>query len=599
MNTEAIITLIILIATLIAMARGILRLDLLALLMLLGLGVGGVLNVQELFSGFSDPVVFTITALFVVGQGIQSSGLAQHMGKGIIRMTGTRELPLMIGLVIAVACLSALMSSTGTLSIFLPVAISLAQQVKIHPGRLLMPMAFAAFVGGMLTLIGTPPNLVVNTTLKEAGLTSFGFFSFSIPGILALAVLILYFWIFGRKLLPQNSIEIPSHTPADLQTLIKTYNLEGAWQWFFVGSNSPLLKAPLSDLDLPADIQLLCFQSGHDHKHLYWCDRHTHLSAKDHVLIQGEPQALQEFIKTYQLQETAGKSLPDILKLHQQGIAELMILPRSQWIGKTLAEIDFRNRYHLHVTQIRRMDQDMRENLAHVTLRFADILLVQGHAKSLQAVKQSAQLLLLNAPELAPPLQWRKAILTLFWICFMLALLAFGSFPMALVILAVSTGMIITRCLSMEEAYRSISWETVILIAAMLPMATALQKVGLMDTGITHLKVILNGLNPTLVMASLFALTSGLSLILSNTATTVLMAPVALQLAQGLGASPQAFLMVVALAASSAFSSPMASPVNLMVMSQGGYRFQDYVKVGLPLQCLMLIIIVGAASLLY
>ncbi len=521
------------------------------------------------------------------------------MGQEILRITGSRELPLMVGLVVAVAGLSGLMSSTGTLAIFLPVAIALAQRVNLHPGRLLMPMAFAAFVGGMLTLIGTPPNLVVNTTLKEAGLTPFGFFSFSIPGLLALGVLILYFWAFGRKLLPQNRVDTVPDTPPDMQTLMQTYHLEGTWQWFQVNLHSPLLKGPLSALQVPPEIQLLCFQSGHDHQHLGWCDRHTQLSAQDHILVQGDPEALHAFIDANQLQAITKEPLTRILEHHHHGIAELMMLPRSQWIGKTLTEIDFRNRYHLHVTQITRLDQVIQENLADISLRFADILLVQGHVKSLEAIKRSSQLLLLNSPEFTPPLQWKKVTLTLFWIGLMLGLLTFGSLPMAIVVLGVSTGLVVTRCLSMEEAYRSISWETVILIAAMLPMATALQKVGVMEMGIAHLKILLGGLNPTLVMGSLFALTSGLSLILSNTATTVLMAPVALQLAQGLGASPQAFLMVVALAASSAFSSPMASPVNLMVMSQGGYRFKDYVKVGLPLQFLMLIVIVGAISWLY
>ena len=165
-------------STLLAMVWGILRLDILALLMLLALGLSGILNVSELLSGFSDPVVFSITALFVVGKAIQTSGLAQSMGQGIIHLTGERERPLRIALILAVALLSGLMSSTGTLSIFLPIALALAHQLKVHPGRFLMPMAFAAFVGGMLTLIGTPPNLVVNNTLKAAELTPFGFFSF-------------------------------------------------------------------------------------------------------------------------------------------------------------------------------------------------------------------------------------------------------------------------------------------------------------------------------------------------------------------------------------------------------------------------------------
>lgn len=596
MTPESWMTLGILGSTLLAMVWGILRLDILALLMLLALGLSGILNVSELLSGFSDPVVFSITALFVVGKAIQTSGLAQSMGQGIIHLTGERERPLRIALILAVALLSGLMSSTGTLSIFLPIALALAHQLKVHPGRFLMPMAFAAFVGGMLTLIGTPPNLVVNNTLKAAELTPFGFFSFSGAGLLALAVLIAYFIGLEKFLLPQTPWQKSGSPRAlNLRELMQNYALEGLWKWYRIPTGqSQWTRLPLGEMKLPTNLQCLCVQKANRPHQLQWCDHTTTFAPGDRVLIQSDADTEAELIQNHQLTAVDLKNLPHQLETHQQGVAELMILPRSDLVGKTLTEINFRNRYHLHITQIVRRGAVIQNHLAHEVLRFADILLVQGKQEHLKAIKQSAQLLLLNPTTFDTPLDFKKMGRTAFWIVLMLLLLTLSALPMALVILGTVLGLIISRCLSMEEAYRSISWDTIILIAAMLPMAQALEKVGVMHVFVAELTQALQGLPLMGTLALLFALTSGLSLILSNTATTVLMAPVALQLAQHLQASPHAFLMVVALAASSAFASPLASPVNLMVMSQGNYRFKDYVKVGLPLQLLFLCVLVVA-----
>ncbi len=599
MSAEQWITLSILGGTLAGMIWSRWRLDTLALLMLVLLGFSGVLSPTELFTGFSDPVVISIAALFVVGQAIQNSGLAQQMGQGIIAVTGTREAPLRIGLILCVALLSGLMSSTGTLSIFLPIALALAQQANLHPGRFLMPMAFAAFVGGMLTLIGTPPNLIVNTTLKEAGLASFGFFSFSGPGLLALTVLILYFTLAGRFLLPGAKSTPPLPRPIDMQDLIRDYQLNAHWHWFRIPQANALTEHPLGTVAPSQEIQILCVQGHHRHSHLAWCHRDTQLTVGDLILVQGSDEAIAGFATQHNLAPVQTDALPEVLKRHQQGIAEVMLLPRSAWIGKSLKEIDFRNRYHLHVTHIVRQGGPIQGALQHVQLRFADVLLVQGSWKHLAALKQSRHLLLLNPPDIQSSGRRHAAPITLGWILLMLALLIFSGLPMSLVILMVGLGLVVTRCLSMEEAYRSISWESILLIAAMFPMATALHRVGLMDQWVHGLQGYLQGLSVAVILGLLFGLTSALSLILSNTATTVLMAPVALQLAQNLNGSPQAFLMTVALAASSAFASPLASPVNLMVMGQGNYAFKDYVKAGLPLQVLMLVVLVGAVYLFY
>lgn len=598
--TPLVLTLLILSFTLLAMGWGLFRLDIIALLMLLALGLSGLLTQAEVLAGFSDSIVIMLAALFVVGRAIHKSGLAHLLARGLLHLTGTRELPLMVGLVLAVAFLSAFMSSTGTMSIFLPIAVTLAEKAQLHPGRLLMPMAFAAFVGGMLTLIGTPPNLVVANALTAAQLPSFGFFSFTLPGLAALLVLLLYFVFPGRWLLPnlpparQESADSPS-----LPQLIEDYQLEKQLCWVRLPAEGPLLGLPLQQLKLPAGLQLLCVQESKGLQRLHFCHQQTCLVPEGLLLLQGEPALMETFIARYQLASVDVSTVYDFFAAHKLGLAEVMILPRSSIVGKTLAEVHFRNRFHLHILGVVRQGKLLPGPLSEIALRFADVLLLQGPWRRIAALQNSPQMILLKGPAHEPHFSRLKMGLTAAWVALMLLLLGLSAWPMTLVVILTAAGLVLSRCLTMEEAYRSISWETVILVAAMLPMATALEKVGLLSRLATLLSTHLGSFGPTVVMATLFALTSGLSLLLSNTATTVLMTPIALQLAKLLGATPQSFLMVVALAASAAFASPLASPVNTMVISQGNYRFRDFVIVGLPLQLLLLLLSIWLVPLLF
>lgn len=598
------ITLIILGVTVLLFVSDWLRLDLVALLMLLALMLTQIISPEQALAGFSDPVVVMIAALFVVSGAIINTGTAQALGRLVSKLTGSHESSLILALMLGVALLSAFMSSTGSAAVFLPIALSLAREAHLSPSRLLMPMAFASFLGGMLTLIGTPPNLVVSNLLKAAGLPGFQFFDFTLPGLIALVAAIAYMLLVGRHLLPGGKTPVVARKQQpSANELLAYHQLTERLNWLRLPHRSPLFEKSLLDLQFNKTygLQLLC---THDHqgsgrKSFVFCRAQTRLQADQDILVFGAPEQAEAFT---QLTGAVFVKAADQEMIKHLGLAEILILPRAKLLGQSLKEFRFRERYNLHVLSIQRHGKLLIDSLSDIPLRFGDYLLVQGPWKRIYRLHlERRDFTVLNLPAEVdhynhPPY---KIALTLAWLAFMLLLLLSGWLPTVLAILITAVGLVVSRCLSMEEAYRSISWESVILIAAMLPMATALENTGgtaLLSQWLGHN---LGGLGAYGLMAALFVLTSGCSLFLSNTATTVLIAPVALQLALQLDYQPRTFLMVVALAASSAFSTPISSPVNTMVLSPGAYRFSDYLKVGLPLQILMMVITLLIVPILF
>ncbi len=602
--TPLFLTLIILGLTVFLFVSDWLRLDLVSLLMLLALMLTQVISPEQALAGFSDPVVVMIAALFVVSGAILNTGTAQALGRLVSKLTGSHEIGLILTLMLGVALLSAFMSSTGSAAVFLPIALTLSREAQLSPSRLLMPMAFASFLGGMLTLIGTPPNLVVSNTLKEAGLPGFQFFDFTLPGLIALAVAIGYMLLFGRHLLPGGQSKALSRKPQpSVNDLLGYYQVTDRLSWLRLPVQSPLFEQSLVTLEFNKKygLQLLCTREHQaaGRKSFAFCRAQTQLRADQDILVFGDPEQIANF--TEQSGAVFVKAAGHQMIKHL-GIAEILLLPRAKLLGQSLKAFRFRERYNLHVLSIQRNGKLLTDSLSDIPLRFGDYLLVQGSWKRIYRLHLERQdFTVLNLPAEVehykhPP---AKIVLTLCWLAFMLIMLLSSFLPTVLTILITAVGLVLSRCLTMEDAYRSISWESVILIAAMLPMATALENTGGTALLSQWLASNLGGLGVYGLMAALFALTSGCSLFLSNTATTVLIAPVALQLALQLNYQPHSFLMVVALAASSAFSTPISSPVNTMVLSPGGYRFSDYLKVGLPLQVLMMVVTLLVVPLLF
>ena len=503
---------------------------------------------------------------------------------------------------LTVAVLSAFMSSTGTTAIFLPVAVSLAWSAKISPSRLLIPMAFASLIGGMLTLIGTPPNIVVSAYLAEQGMEPFGFFSFTPVGLVMLVIAVAFMVLIGRRLLvPRAPSSSPTAQAADAPTLDEmaaSYGLTDNVYRIRVRRGSPLDGKTLAEIDLPGryNVQVLETQSWPPNIELPTEPQpvtpETYVVEHDILRVEGHIEDIARLTREQSLGIRPQEELGGRFISKELGLVEVIITQRSRLIGRTLIDMRFRDKYMVTVLAIMRRSEPIQNGLGTTKLRFGDTMLVQGTWENISLLTNERRNFLVSGQP-REMLEARKATskapYAIAIMAGMMLLMTFQVMPAVTAVLLAAVAMVLTGCLTMEDAYNSMNWESIVLIAAMIPMATALDKAGGVDAISTALIDSLGSSGPIALMAGLFILTSVLSQVISNTATTVLIAPIAFQSAISLGVSPYTFMMTVAIAASTAFATPIASPVNTLVLGPGNYRFSDFSKVGIPLQILILV----------
>ncbi len=566
------------------------RLDLVALIGLLVLVLTEVITTAEAVAGFSAPVVLMIAGLFVVGAGLFRTGVADALGRRVERLAGESPTRLIAVMMLVTAVLSALLSSTGTVAVMLPVVLAIARRRSISPSRLLMPVAYAALLGGMLTLIGTPPNLIVSRQLVQSGLEGFGFFTFTAPGLVMLMVGIGYMLLVGRLLVPDRGGEPDARTQApEWMELFAQYGLNDQLQQLRVPRGCLLAAADVSSSELRSryGVTLLAIASTTTKgRFVRKAEPGTMIRDEDDLYVVGRPDLIARVVSRFGLRVVAEHAqLPDDLLL-----VDAVVPPRSAFVGRTLRQL------RLHsgagVTVLAQRAAASEELLLDLDrpLAAGDALLLTGSPKALRETARSRHDLVLLADLQEDDGERRhKAPLAIGVMLGMMLLMSFGWVSNVIAVMLAAVMLVLTGCVRIEEAYRSINFEAVVLIAAILPMATALEKTGGLTLASEALLAGSGQFGPIAVMAVLFVFTAGLSQVISNTATTVLVAPVALQAALALEVSPYAMLMTIALAASSAFMTPVASPVNTLVLSAGGYRFMDFVRVGLPLQVVMLV----------
>jgi di/tricarboxylate transporter len=584
-----------------------LRLDLIAIMGLLALMLLDILTPQEALAGFADPVVLIIAGLFVVGGALVQTGVADRMGTWLGRVAGTNEVSLIVIIMVVAALLSGFMSSTGTTAVLLPIVVSLARDARISPSKLLIPLALASLLGGILTLIGTPPNLVVSNQLVSEGLAPFGFFSFTPIGLVMLVIGILFMALVGRFLLPDRQKEevtfaveengSETNGTISIKDLAETYQLPGNLFRLRIRRSSPLLGRTLAEADLHNRYNITVLQIQHR------ADKYslpgppqpvtaaTLLEAFDILHVQGAPQNVRRLARELDFTITADESGGQAIA-QEMGMVEVLLTQRSRLIGRSLAQVNFRAKYGLTVLGIRRMGQILEGRIIDIPLQFGDMLLVEGTWDRVRVLRRDARdYIVVGQPaemaEAERPVRLGPVAIAI--MLGMLILMTLEIVPTVAAVLLAAAALVLTGCLTMEDAYRNINWESVVLIAGMLPMATALQKTGGMAFIANGLTDNFGQMGPVAVMASLFILTALFSQFISNTATAVLVAPIAFQTAASLGIAPQPLLMAVAIAASTSFATPVATPVNTLVLGPGGYRFADYAKVGVSLQLIMLV----------
>jgi di/tricarboxylate transporter len=576
-----------------------LRLDLVAMMALLALMLTGVLTPKEGLAGFADPLVLIIAGLFIVGAGLFQTGVAAILGDWLGKVAGNTPTRLLISVMTVVAILSAFMSSTGTVAILLPVVVTLANKARISPSKLLMPMAFASLLGGMLTLIGTPPNIVVSEQLRAQGQEPFGFFAFTPIGLIMLVLGIGFTVLVGQRLLPDRTT--PSEEArksmgpnVSVEALATSYGLPGNLFRLQVREGAAILGKTVVESRASAQYQVTVLEMSEPDTPSAGPAAHpeARFDPGERVLVYGLPDNVRRFAAEQGLDVLPDELSQDIPLGEATGMAEVLLTPRSTLVGRTLAESRFRDLYDLSVMSVLRMGAPLGSALPTTPLRFGDTLLVQGSWNRIRSLrKHERDFVVIGQPPESDAKGKKASFRAYLSMAIMVAMLVFMTtewLPTVTTVLAAAVLMILTRCLSVEEAYKSMSWQSIVLIAAMLPMATALQKTGGIQVVVDLLTRSLGHAGPIAMMAGLFLLTSLFSQFISNTATAVLVAPIAFQVATAMGVSPRAFLMAVAVAASTSFATPIASPVNTLVLTPGGYRFADYTKSGLGMQALLM-----------
>lgn len=585
--------------------------DLVAVASLLALYLVGVIDLGEAFSGFANTTVVLIASLFVVGEGLSRTGVTAYFGDKLIGATRGNSLRLLVLAMLATAVLSAFISNTGTVATLMPAIVLAAWGVSGTPSGFLIPVAFAANVGGLLTLTGTPPNIVVADALEAAGFRPFGFFEFSLIAVPLLIVTIVYMATIGRRLLPRRrTAAAPPTIDREMEELAALYSLDDNLYRMRVRRPSPLIGRSLrgSDLGKRYGVSVLQIEADFGAPNMLGQtmpspvrermesimadppalpDPDQAIDFNDVLVVTGTAEDVHKLSVTMRLGmlpiEDAGQELGDLLS-QEVGIAEVLLTPRSSYAGKIVSDGTIARSFGVLILGIRRGDK-LIDNTE--PLKFGDALLVRGTWKAIGTMaNETRNFVVVGQPEqLASQVTElnTKSWISIAILAAMVVLMVTGVVPVVIASMLAAGAMLLMGCLTQTQAYRAISWSTVILIAAMIPMAIALEQTGGAQLIADGLVNTLGDLGPVPLLAGIFLVTTAFSQVISNTAAAVLMAPIVLSAAAGLGVSPYPLMMGLAVAASSAFLTPIGTAPNLMVMAPGGYRFTDYLKVGSPL----------------
>ncbi|WP_426613672.1 SLC13 family permease [Bradyrhizobium sp. McL0616] len=572
------------------------RLDVVALIMLLALPFTGVLTMGEALAGFSDPNIVLIAALFVLGDGLVRTGVAQRLGDWLIAKAGDSRITLIVLLMTVVAGLGATMSSTAVTAIFIPVALRIANSTGVGPGQLMMPLSFAALISGMLTLVATAPNLVVNGELERHGIEGFRFFSFTPFGLPILALGILYM-CFAHRWLP-NKVEAKNAGSPNFSVWIDEYKLAEREYRLRVTEQSSLAGMTIEALDLrgSSGASIVAVErSRRFSKEVLRPTAKLELAVNDVLLIDlfANHSNIAELRHQFALEELplSGSYFTD--RSQEIGMVEVLLVPTSDLIGKTIVQAKFRSRFGLTVIGLRRGVAAHQDDLLNDALAVGDMLLLIGPWGDIEELQSAnTDLVTIRLPaESGQVLQVPgKAPQAVICLALVVGLMVSGLIPNVQAALIGCMLMGALGCIDITSAYRSVDWKTIVLIVGMLPFSVALERTGGVELAADGLRAITSGAGHHVMLATLFAMTALLGMFISNTATAVLMAPVAIAVANEMHASPYPFAMTVALAASTAFMTPVSSPVNTLVVAPGHYTFGDFVRVGVPFSLVALIV---------
>lgn len=593
------LTLIVLGLTVALFIWGRIRSDVVALSALAVLMVAGVLSPTEALAGFSSSVVIMMAGLFVVGGAIFQTGLARETGKRMMGLAQGNETRAFLLVMLTTSVIGAFVSNTGTVALMMPIIVSMAAQAGFSSGRMLMPLAFAGSLGGMLTLIGTPPNLVINEALIEGGYEGLSFFSFLPVGLSVIAIGVVYLLPLFKTLVRKQRAKRDTEADKSLNDLVEEYQLADGLRRYYVPAGSGMVGRKVSELAVKTRHGVTILEIRNEENTALGMVRNvsqsivtgdTVIGKGDILYLVGRKEGMEELEREWGLERMKGATID----FYDIGIAELVLLPSSKLVGATISESRPREQYGLTVLGIRRGEEYIYDDLGEKHLHGGDVLLVQAQWEDLLALDNELDnWVVMGRPDKSiskVTLDYKAPMAALIMLLMVVVMVMGWAEPVTAVIVAALL-TVLTGCFrKVEDAYKTINWESLVLIAAMMPMSTALEKTGVSAMVSAQLVGVLGEAGPYALLAGIYFTTSLLTMFISNTATAVLMAPIAFTAAQQTGVSPYAFLLAVTLGASMCFASPFSTPPNALVMKAGHYTFMDYVRIGLPLQ-----VIIGVA----
>lgn len=615
-------TLIILVITVALFIWGRVRADIVALTALAALLVLGILTPAEALAGFSSPIVIMMIGLFVVGGAIMQTGLAKLTGNKLMALSRGNETITFLLVMLVTSFIGAFVSNTGTVALMMPIIMSIAAGSGMQSSRFLMPLAFAGSLGGMLTLIGTPPNLVIDEVLTEGGYQPLAFFSFFPVGIIVIAIGIIVLMPLSKIFLSKKQSGKKKKQGKSLDDLVDEYQLLDNLHRYIVPSRRPsaaldengeqvdIVGKTLKDLSIQKKYGVSIIEIRNEKKSRLglvkdvsqnMAKSSSTIQVHDTLYIIGEEEKMKRFASDYGL-----RKMKDVkIDFYDLGLTEIVVMPTSNFAGLRIGEANLRKRFGINVLGVKRGDEYITDNLIATKLHVGDMLLVQGEWTNLaHLATDTSNWVVIDQPEKTADkvLLDYKAPVAAAIMLLMIAMMVFDFIPVAPVTAVIIAGLltVFAGCFrNVEAAYKTINWESIVLIAAMMPMSTALEKTGASALVSQGLVESLGSMGPTALLAGIYFTTSLMTMFISNTATAVLMAPIALVAARQVGVSPYSFLFAVTLGASMCFASPFSTPPNALVMKAGGYTFMDYVKVGLPLQIIIGVVMTFVLPLLF
>jgi di/tricarboxylate transporter len=579
--------------------------DIVALISMLSLFLTGILDTTETLSGFSNPTVIMIAALFIVGEGIAQTGWTAMAGKKFVEWAGKSVPKLLFIVTLGTGVLSGFVSNTGTVATLTPLTIASAWSIGTLPSKMLMPVAFGANTGGLLTLTGTPPNIIASNALVEAGFKGFSFFEFALIGIPLLIATLLYFRYLGYKLLPKNKTNNkPINIESTLHNWIEAYKVDGDYYRLRVRSISQLINTKIEDWQFEKNYNVSVIRVKRRHPNVFkgrptfeeFPNPQTELFYHDILTVKGETEAINKLMITFRLGLLPLEPIMDELKhnlINQEvGMTEVIVNPNSILVGRKYKLGDYFKRYGIQLLAASRNNKPLQDK--EIIVKVGDAFLIRGTWENIEDLKkQHEHLVIIGSPEgMAKNVESlnTKSYIALGALIFMILLMVLNLVPGSIAALIAAGIILLTGCVPISKAYKGISWTSVVMIAAMIPMGIALQKTGLAQLVATSLVDNLGAIHPIVLLGGVFLLTTTFSQVINNSATAVLMAPIAMLAANSLNISPEPFMIVVAISASTAFLTPIGTTTNAMVMTAGGYKFMDYLKVGAPLLLILFII---------